>query len=57
MIKLTEAGNLSYTRLSLRPYILRSSIKRGYWVDNMESVKYYIIDNNNKYNKAKRAKG
>lgn len=56
-MKLTAAGNLSYPRLSLRPYILRSSIKREYWVDNMESVKYYIIDNNNKCNTAKRAKG
>lgn len=55
-MKLTAAGNLSYPRLSL-PYILRSSIKREYWVDNMESVKYYIIDNNNEYNTAKRAKG
>lgn len=51
VIKLTAAGNLSYPRLSLRPHILRSFINRGYWVDNMESVQYYIIANN-KYNKA-----
>lgn len=57
MIKFTEEGNRSYPRLSLRPYILRRSIKGGYWVDNMETVKYHSIDVNNKYNKAKKATG